>query len=183
MLHLETPRLRLRPFADADLEPFLAYRSDPAIARYQSWDAPYPRALAEAFIERMKNVQSLAPGDWLQLAVERKDQPGIVGDVALHLLDSRQAEIGFTLARPFQGKGYATEAVVRLIDHLLGEMQLHRVTATCDAANLPSARLLERVGMRREGHFLDHAWFKGDWCSEFLYAVLQREWFARRPLQ
>ena len=183
MLNLETPRLLLRPFADADLEAFLAYRSDPEVARYQSWETPYPRAVAEEFVRRMKNMTVLLPGKWLQLVVERLGQPGVVGDVTLHLLDRHQAEIGFTLARAFQGNGYASEAVVRLLDYVFDEMQLHRVSATCDAANLASVRLLERVGMRREGHFLDHSWFKGAWCSEYLYAILRREWIARRPLQ
>ena len=183
MLHLETPRLRLRPFADADLEAFLAYRCDPEVARFQGWEAPFPREQAQAFVASMKRVTHLAPGDWLQLALERADQPGLIGDVALHLLDMQQAEIGFTLARSFQRQGYATEAVTRLIDHLFRDMRLHRVTATCDAKNLASIRLLERIGMRREGLFVQHVWFKGAWSSECFYAILHHEWASRRSLQ
>ncbi len=68
---------------------------------------------------------------------------------------------------------------MRLLDYLFCELALHRVTATCDALNDASAKLLERVGMRREGHFIENIWFKGAWGSEYNYALLQREWMAR----
>jgi Acetyltransferase (GNAT) domain len=68
--------------------------------------------------------------------------------------DSRQAEIGFTLAPQHQGYGYATEAVRRPLHYLLVERGKHRVRATCDDRNTSSAAVLERVGMRREGHLL-----------------------------
>lgn len=178
MIHLETPRLILRPFQEADLEAFSAYRSDPEVARYQSWEAPYTLAQAAAFLEEMKNTQPGTPGEWYQIAIERKSTPGLIGDCAFHILahDPRQAEIGFSLARAYQRQGYATEAVRRLLESLFSELDLHRVTATCDAENTASARLLERVGMRREGHFIENIWFKGAWGSEFAYAVLQEEW-------
>jgi RimJ/RimL family protein N-acetyltransferase len=62
---------------------------------------------------------------------------------------------------------------------LLG-LNKHRVTAIVDATNAPAARLLERLGLRREGHFLQNVWFKGKWGDEFLYAVLQSEWSQAR---
>ena len=92
----------------------------------------------------------------------------------------RQAEIGFTLACEHQGKGYATEAVNRLLDYVFGVLGKHRVIAVTDTRNAPAARLLERVGMRREGHFVEDIWFKGGWGDEYEYAMLEREWRARR---
>ena len=94
--------------------------------------------------------------------------------------DARQAEIGFTLSRAYQGQGYATEAVSRLLDYAFGEMGLHRVVAITDQRNEPSFGLLERLGMRREGSFVRNAWFKGEWASEYLYAVLGEEWLKER---
>jgi RimJ/RimL family protein N-acetyltransferase len=90
----------------------------------------------------------------------------------------RQAEIGFTVAAEQQGHGYATEAVRRLLHYLLIERDKHRVSATCDDRNSRSAAVLERVGMRREGHLLESTWSKGEWTNDLLYAVLHREWPA-----
>jgi len=178
MLILETPRLILRPFQDSDLEPFVAYRSDPEVARYQGWDAPYSVERATEFIAEMSHKQPAVQGEWYQLAVELKQGAPLIGDCAFHTLahDARQAEIGFTLARQYQGQGHAAEAVTRLLDYLFRDLGLHRAVASCDVDNLASARLLERVGMRGEAHFVENIWFKGAWGSEYLYALLQREW-------
>lgn len=177
-LVLETPRLRLRPFTMADLDTFLAYRSDPDVARYQGWNAPYERIRGVALIEEMQRLQPGTPGEWYQIAIERLADGQMLGDCAFCVLkrDERQAEIGFTLAREHQGQGYATEAVTRLIDHLFTAHNLHRIVANCDAENHASARLLERVGMRREAHHIENLWFKGRWSSEYWYALLRREW-------
>jgi len=181
MLMLETPRLILRPFQDSDLETFAAYRSDPEVARYQGWEAPYSVEKAAEFIAEMRQKQPAIQGEWYQLAIELKHGIRLMGDCAFHLLahDPRQAEIGFTLARQHQGHGYATEAVTCLLDHLFRDLDLHRVIASCDVDNHASACLMERVGMRREGHFLENIWFKGAWGSEYLYALLQKEWTLR----
>jgi aminoglycoside 6'-N-acetyltransferase len=180
-LPFETARLILRPFQQQDLESFIAYRSDPLVARYQGWDAPYPREKAIAFIEEMKNKQPGRRGDWYQIMVTLKPGQDVIGDVAFHILaeDVLQAEIAFTLARSFWGQGYAVEASSCLLDYLFGELHLHRVRALCDMDNLASAHVLERLGMRREGNFLENVWFKGNWGSEFLYAILDREWQIR----
>lgn len=182
MLILHTPRLILRPFQDSDLEPFAAYRSDPEVARYQGWDAPYSLDQAAEFIAEMKRAQPATGSEWYQFAIEHRPGACLIGDCAFHLLagDPRQAEIGFTLARPYQRQGYAAQAVMRLLDYLFRDLNLHRVVARCDADNLASARLLARVGMRREGHCVENIWFKGAWGSEYLYALLQRQW-AQQP--
>jgi aminoglycoside 6'-N-acetyltransferase len=174
---LETPRLVLRPFAEEDLDAFVAYRSDPEVARYQSWAAPYPPEKARQLLAEVKEARPGHPGEWNQLAILRKAEPGLVGDLAFRALESdpRQGEIGFTLARAHQGRGYAREAAGRLLDYLFGDLGLHRVVAVCDVENLASARLLERLGMRREAHHVENVWFKGAWGSEYVYALLERE--------
>ncbi len=178
MLFFKTPRLFLRPFQETDLDAFVAYRSDPDVARFQSWTTPYTLDQAKAFLKEMELAQAGTPGTWYQLAVERQSEPGIIGDCAFQVFadDERQAQIGFTFSRPFQKQGYATEAVRCLLDYLLGELHLHRVSATCDVENVASFRLLERVGMRREAQLVENIWFKGAWGSEYTYALLSREW-------
>jgi RimJ/RimL family protein N-acetyltransferase len=175
---LASERLLLRSFQDSDLGPFLAYRNDPLVARYQSWALPYTREQGIAFIDEMKRATPGIPGEWYQIALELKATGEMIGDCVFFLLreDPRQAEIGYTLARSHQGRGYASEAICRLLDYLFGELCLHRVRANCDADNLASSRLLERVGMRREAHFVENFWFKGRWTSEYWYAILRREW-------
>jgi RimJ/RimL family protein N-acetyltransferase len=178
---LESERLILRRFAYSDLEPFLAYRNDPEVARYQAWES-CTESEAIAMIEEMKSLQPGTPGEWFQFAIELKETGALIGDCALKVeRDGRQAEIGFTLSREHQGKGYASEAVSRLLDYAFGDLGLHRVVAITDRENEPSWALLERLGMRREGCFVQNAWFKGRWTSEYLYAVLDDEWLRGRP--
>ena len=178
---IESERLILRRFEDSDLAPFVAYRNDPEVARYQSWDS-FDELEARAFIREMGSAQPGVPGEWFQFAVESKETGGLVGDCALQVdgQEPYRAEIGFTLAREHQGRGFASEAVSRLLDYAFADLDLHRIVAIADCRNGPSWKLLERVGLRREGHFLDSVWFKRGWSDEYLYAVLKDEWLSKR---
>lgn len=177
---LETGRLLLRRFGEGDLEPFLAYRNDPVVARYQDWEG-CTEAEALHMIRTLEREEPFAPGEWFQFAVELKETGRLVGDLGFRVEpDGRQAEVGYTLAREHWGNGYASEAVSCLLEHAFGVLGLHRVHATVDQQNAPSAALLERLGLRREAAFVENAWFKGRWSSEYLYATLRREWPARR---
>ncbi len=171
----------LRRFYDRDLAPFLAYRNDPDVARYQAWESCTEQE-ATAMIEDLKSLQPGTPGEWFQFAIELKQTGALIGDCAMKVeQDGRQAEIGYTLSREHQGKGYASEAVSCLLDYAFGHLGLHRVVAITDQENEPSFALLERLGMRREGCFVQNAWFKGRWASEYLYAVLEDEWLRGKP--
>lgn len=178
---IDAARIALRRFSDADLAAFVAYRADPEVARYQSW-SDYDEEQGRALIEAMRELQPGEPGRWFQFAVELKETGELVGDCAFKVdaQDPRQAEIGFTMAPAHQGRGLAREAVRALLDHAFPAFGLHRVVAITDALNAPAAALLERLGFRREGHFIENTWFKGAWGSEFSYAVLAREWNASR---
>ena len=172
-----TARLRARPFRPSDVDAFVAYRADPDVERYQDW-SDFTLERGRAFIEAQVGDRPGVPGEWYQFALERTAGHDLVGDVALHVDadEPRQAEIGVTLAPAHQGRGYGTEAVRGLLDYAFGTFGLHRVVAIADERNLPSQRLLERVGLRREAHFLESTFFKGAWSSELLFAMLDREW-------
>jgi RimJ/RimL family protein N-acetyltransferase len=177
---IETARLLLRPFELRDAWAFSDYRSDPEVARYQAWEPPFSLESATWFIEELHQVIPGTPGGWYQVAVELKSEAVLIGDVGFQLFSSgRQAEIGFTLARRCHGKGFAFEAVGQVLDYLFTSFDLHRVQASCDPRNLASVRLLERLGMRREGHRIESAWYKGEWTDEYWYAILRREWQKR----
>ena len=178
---IESARLVLRRLADEDLGSFLAYLNDPLVARYQTWES-YTEEQARDVIERQKGLEPGTPGQWFTFAAELKETGRMIGHVALSVKadDRGQAEIGFTFARGQQGRGLAREAAEGVLDYAFGVLGLHRVVAVTDCENARSAALLERLGMRREGHFVENIWFKGAWGSEYLYAVLRREWPAAR---
>jgi RimJ/RimL family protein N-acetyltransferase len=157
---------------------FVAYRSSAAVARYQSWDAPYPREEGERFVQAMMNSHPDTAGEWFQFAVMLGEAGQLIGDCAAmpHGDDPSQCEIGFTIAERYQGHGYATEAVRLLIGYLLTVRGKHRIIAYCDARNAASAAVLERLAMRREGHLRESTWAKGEWTDDLLYAVLDQEW-------
>ena len=196
---LHTERLLLRPFLAEDAPALAAHRSDPEIARYVPWTPPYSLEAAARLIERTRwRDEPLQPGEGAMIAVEllsraraAKDR-AVIGDCAVQMRNdpgqenapALQATIGFTLARPHQGCGYATEAVRAILRELFtgglfAAAPLHRVTAECGADNLASRRVLERVGMRCEAHFVEDIFFKGQWANSCHYAILRREWPER----
>jgi RimJ/RimL family protein N-acetyltransferase len=178
---IESERLILRRFEDSDLTPFVAYRKDPEVARYQSWD-PCDEQEAKAIIREMGAARVGVPGEWFGFAIESKETGTLIGDCALRIDEHEpyRAEVGFTLAREHQGRGFASEAVAHVLDYTFGTLGLHRIIAIADCRNAPSVALLERLGMRREGHFVENVWFKGGWADEYLYAVLRHEWLSKR---
>ncbi|MEU5690470.1 GNAT family protein [Actinosynnema sp. NPDC020468] len=181
MTFFATERLALRHFRPADAPVLAAYRSDPEVARYQGWEVPYALGAAEAFVRTLSWSDPNEPG-WFQYAVEAGGE--LVGDVAVNLHENRmQAEIGYTFAIPHQGKGYATEAVGRVLTHLFADRGLHRVSAECDARNARSANLLTRLGFRQEGHRVQATWAKGEWTDDLLFGLLAGEWEARTTVR
>ncbi|HEX8283383.1 MAG TPA: GNAT family protein [Pyrinomonadaceae bacterium] len=180
-VNIESERLVLRRFADRDLAEFLAYANDPEVSRYQSWES-YTEGQAEELIRQQEGREPGRPGEWFTFAAELKESKALAGHVALSVKsdDARQAEMGFTFAREYQGRGLAREAAERVLAYAFEVLGMHRVVAVTDCENTRSAALLERLGMRREAHFVENIWFKGAWGSEYLYAILRREWESRR---
>ncbi|MET0144687.1 MAG: GNAT family N-acetyltransferase [Ilumatobacteraceae bacterium] len=182
LLPIRTPRLELRPLRAADAPAFATYRSDPAIARFQSWDAPYPLADAERLIAEQAELGGPVPGAWIQIAVCLDGE--LTGDVAVGLnAEGTIATIGYTVAAPFQGRGIAREAVAAMVDVLLDDVGVHRVEASLDPANVPSARLVEQLGFDFEGTAHRAVWTAGRWADDDRYALTadrRRSW-SNRP--
>lgn len=175
-MEISTDRLLLRLFRPEDAEVFAAYRSDPDVARYQSWSAPVPVEDATALVEEFASLDPLAPG-WFQYAIELRSDGVLIGDVGVNRHGNlMQAELGFTIAPAHQHRGYASEAVRSVLDLLFVDQGLHRVSAECDGRNEASARLLERLGFRREGHRVDNTWIKGEWTDDLLFGLLRQDW-------
>ncbi|HEY6314180.1 MAG TPA: GNAT family protein [Streptosporangiaceae bacterium] len=171
-------RVTLRRFDLSDVEEFVAYRSSEQVARFQSWDAPYPREAGERFVRQMMSRHPDTPGEWFQFAVVLRATGQLIGDYAAmpDADDPRQCEIGFTIAGEHQGRGYATEAARLLVGYLFTARGKHRIAAFCDPRNTASAAVLERLAMRREGHLRESTWAKDQWTDDLVYALLDAEW-------
>jgi RimJ/RimL family protein N-acetyltransferase len=178
MPEIVTDRLRLRPIEHPDLPAFVAYRSHPDVARYQSWDTTYSLADAEAFLASQEGLVLGAPGEWVQLAAIDRLSGALCGDCAVRFVDDQPAtaEVGITFAPGHQGSGLATEALSGVISALFERHDLHRVFAQADDRNLAVQRLLERLGLRREARLVEADWFKGEWTTLRTYAILRHEW-------
>ena len=161
---LEPQRLSISPLTAADLRSFVEYRSDPEIARYQGWDAPYSETKASELIESQAGIDLPPKGEWLQLAIHLSSTGELIGDLALHALDESHEgyEIGFTVAKRFQGQGYAKEATTVLIENLVCEFGAKRFIATPDNRNVPSIRLLESLGFIKRPEKSWDELFKGE---------------------
>jgi RimJ/RimL family protein N-acetyltransferase len=155
-----------------------AYQRRPEVARYMLWE-PRTRQQAQAAVDQMVKETTLAKdGDCLSLAVFWPNAGAVVGQVelVLHSQHSRQGEVGYVFNPDYQGKGLATEAARAVLRWGFEDLDLHRIIGRCHAQNRASAALLERLGMRREAHFIDNSIVKGTWREEYVYAMLQCEW-------
>ena len=117
-----------------------------------------------------------------EVAMTDRETGAVWGDCALRVVPGQRAsaELGVTLATGKQGRGLATEAVAALLSVLFEQHRMHRVFAEADDRNTPVHRLLERLGFRCEARLVDADWFKGEWTTLRIYAILHREWHRHR---
>ena len=173
---LDTQRLLVRRLRDEDLDTLVAYRADPAVMRWQSWDSD-DAVKDRAMIDALKQVEPFAANGYFQFGVELKATRELIGDLYFKMDEAgTQAELGYTFAPKYQGQGLATEAARCLLDHAFTQRGLHRVYATTDPRNDASIKLMKRLGMRQEAHFRENLWFKGAWADDVVFAILAREW-------
>lgn len=154
----------------------MAYDGQPDVTRYRSRD-PHTEAEAREFITAQENVEVGLKYKWLHLAVERRAVPGMIGTVCIKILSQPNGlgEIGWFLNPEHHGQGYAMEASRALIDFAFDTLGLHRLTAHCDVRNERSYKLMERLGMRREGTLVESVFYDGAWQSQHSYALLEHE--------
>lgn len=179
MVLLRTDRLVLREFAADDWEALHAVESHPDVARYQSFAARTEEESRAYVLGAMADAAEEPRRTW-ELAVVRAGDGRPIGRCGFGLTDDdgAQAMLWYTLHPAEWGHGYATEAARALVDFGFRELGLHRVWADCDPANTASWRVLEKLGMRREGHLRENARIKGEWVDSLIYAILAREWLA-----
>lgn len=100
-----------------------------------------------------------------------RDTNTLIGHIVFHkYFGEHTYEIGWVFNQKYHSKGYASEAARAILKYGFEEMNLHRIIATCQPQNKPSYRVMEKIGMRREGYF------KNEWWDEYYYAILEEEW-------
>jgi len=176
-LNLITERLEIRNLKLSDLTDFHAYRSNPEVTKYQGFDV-FTFDEANSFIEEHSMKEFGTPGEWVQYGIENRTSDKLIGDCAIKLQqdDPRIAEIGITVSPAEQKNGYAKEALTGILTFLFDAKGIRRVVEIVDTENVASIRLLESLGFRQEGHFIENIYFKGKWSSEYQYAMLKHEW-------
>ena len=178
---VETARLLIRTMAMQDVDDIHSYQSREDVCRYLPFVPRTRDEVAAKVAQYSEAVAIAAEGDYWQLAIERRVDPGhVIGDVYFSLQSTANAagEIGWTLHPSHAGQGYMTEAAGAILEIAFAGIGLHRVLARLDPRNGPSAALCQRLGMREEAHFVEDTWFKGEWGDTWMFAILAREWEA-----
>lgn len=177
-MKFKTERLYIRPVCIEDKEAMFNYRSDSETNKYLSL---VPKTVDDvARLIEKSPLEINIPGSWYQLAIIKQSSRVLIGDIGIHFLESdlenKQVEIGYTLDKKYRGKGFATEAVSAVINYLVTSLNKHRIVASIDPLNVDSIKLIERLGFRKEAHFVKSLFFQGKWVDDLVYALLAKEW-------
>jgi RimJ/RimL family protein N-acetyltransferase len=175
---IDGPRVRLRAMRRGDVPALFALQSDPVGMRY--WSYPPLTGIEQAQTQFDRNARAARKGDCIPWTIASADGDAMIGTCTLFAIDTthRRAMLGYALARPHWGRGYAQEALRLALGHAFGALGLHRVEADIDPRNVASTRLVERVGFAREG-LLRERWFVGDDIQDsVLYGLLARDYAA-----
>lgn len=178
-MKLETKRLILRPICLDDKHAIFEYRCDKVTNKYQGW-IPEDIEDVETFIGKVAK-QINEPDTWFQFVIIEKQTQKIIGDLGIHFFDdeNKQVEIGCTLNKDLQNKGYATESLKRVIDYLFNDLHKHRIITSIDPDNKNSIRLVERLGFRKEAHFVESLFINGKWVDDLVYALIEKDWGSK----
>jgi [ribosomal protein S5]-alanine N-acetyltransferase len=181
-LPLETERLILRDFREDDWQSVQEYASDPEVVRYMFW-GPNTEQQTKYFIRKVLAGQKEQPRISFDIVLINKADSRLIGAGGLYLrsAENKEGEIGYVLNRRFWNQGFVTEAARKLVAFGFKELGLHRIYATCDPANTGSFRVMEKIGMQREGYLRDHKLMKGTWRDSLLYSILEHELLEHKP--
>lgn len=178
LLETQTERLSLRRWRDEDRPAFAAMNADPEVMRY--FPKRLSRAESDAFMDRI--LAEMDECGWGLYAVERLEDGAMIGMVGLHRFDfgdiASGVEVGWRLNRRYWGMGYASEAAVACLD-MAGMLGMERVYSFTAEINVPSRRVMERIGMEYAGQF-EHPALTAD--DPLCRHVLYRKEFCRQIL-
>lgn len=173
---MDTPRLRLRKIRMRDAEDLYSWSQDPGVAKYVLWDAHRSIRETLSYIRYMKSLyRQGAPCSW---AVVERESGKVIGTIGVMNWSPafRSVEVGYSFGRAWWGRGYATEALLRLMKLLFEQGGINRIEGMCDVRNPASARVMQKSGMKREGILRQRIYNKGEFADVMLFAALAKEW-------
>ncbi|HVZ45371.1 MAG TPA: GNAT family N-acetyltransferase [Ramlibacter sp.] len=178
-LRLLAPRIELRPLVAGDEPALFSIFSDREVMRYWSTVPWQSMDFAERFVRT--DIDAMARGEHLRLGIVRREDDALLGMCTLFdfVEACRRCQVGYGLARSAWGKGYVHEALVQLLDYGFAELSLNRVEADIDPRNGRSARSLQRLGFRKEGHLRERWIVDGEVSDSELYGLLLSDWNGR----
>lgn len=172
-MKFKTERLTVRPFESNDSHDVFQIYNNEDTCRYLLHDQWTAQDLQEKFNKKLEN-RKLTKETALSLAVA--DNNRVIGDLSVWYTDMRDTvEIGYAFLNEASGKGYGTEAVSGLVLELFNQFNVHRIQANLDARNTASQKLCERIGMRKEAHFIQDYWNKEEWTDSIVYGMLRSD--------
>jgi len=176
-LPITTPRLVLRRLAGGDWKDLLELMSDEEFFRYQD-GVPLDEDGVLHWLESDAHVKLTTPDQPLYLGIQVQDGGKLIGYLSLSFTDPQRLLVTFSISlnRGFQRKGFALEAVEALLGFCFEGLKLHRVAGWCDSRDTAACRLMEKVGLKREGEFLKNKWVHGEWANSVCYAALDEEY-------
>jgi ribosomal-protein-alanine N-acetyltransferase len=176
---ITTKCLVMREFEEQDWSAVLAYQSDPRYLRYYDWSERTEQNV-RAFVRMFIAQREAEPRTKFQFAITLASNGQLIGNCGIRkkTADAQEADIGYELDPRYWGCGYATEAAHAILAFGFRELALHRIWAWCIAENVASAHVLEKLGMRKEGHLRQNEWMQDRWWDTLLYAILANEWQA-----
>ncbi len=182
-----TPRLLLRDFVPEDWPAVHAYVSDPEVVRYLMFP-PQSEDGTRQYVARMMGYAQEQPRTRFYLAIERQHERDVIGNINLacsggELGETQQGSFSYQLRRDMWGQGFATEAMRAILQFGFATLKLHRISDFADPANHASMRVMEKLGMRREGHMVQNYYTKKRWRDSVVYAILAEEWRAQQAAQ
>ena len=182
-LPITTRRLQIRDYVVGDAPTVFGYANDPAYWQFQRSEPPTAQQI-DTLIKWVVSEQASVPRLAYFLAATRKDTGEIVGEAVLKITNpaERQGEVGFGVAPRFWKQGFGTEITGAVLDAAFSQLKLHRVGAQCSPENKGSIRIMQKMGMAREGLLRDIHFARGRWWSSVIYGVLEHEYAKIRTM-
>jgi [ribosomal protein S5]-alanine N-acetyltransferase len=178
-IQLSTSRLDLRSLRSGDESDIYRFLSDQAVIRYMLFPLFTPERAAR-FVHRLTSPPPPGEPEQAVAMVRCRGERHAIGLCGLVLArDGYQGELWYLLESGSWGSGYATEAAGAVVAYGFDTLTLHRIWASCLPENPASARVLEKLRFRREGHHLQNLQIRGTWRDSFSYALLRSEWQRR----
>ncbi len=179
-IYLETKRLILRPFTDEDCYDLYEWASSVNVTRYVNWDKHRNLEDTKEFIKIVKELSE--KNSLIFMAVELKSTKKVIGSVGIFQrsdLSRYTLELGYCLSDTAWGNGFILEASLAITDFgFLTMPYLERIEANCVVENIASRRIMEKMGMQREGVLRNFFEKDGRIYNSYMYSVLRREWMT-----